>query len=80
MTIYHFPFLLPYNGNNPIFISEFQDTREVGEFFRLKPAKADSVIEQVVSVVKEWRHEASILGISTSDQNRMAVAFRYSSY
>lgn len=50
--------------------------KEVAEYFRIKPARADAIIHEVVSVVKKWRKEAGALGISTREQERMARAFR----
>lgn len=50
--------------------------REVAKHFRVKPAKADQIIEKVVGVVKGWRKAASAVGISAAEQSRMATAFR----
>jgi len=50
--------------------------KEVAEFFRIKPNKADTIIQEVVKIVKNWRKEASMLGISKREQEQMARAFR----
>jgi serine/threonine-protein kinase HipA len=63
-------------------ISEFdnsQDLRlakEVAEYFRVKPERADEIIREVVSAVKSWRKEASSLNISAKEQDRMGGAFQ----
>lgn len=53
--------------------------KEVAEYFRIKPDKADKIIQGTVKVVKDWRKEAKFLGISENEQNRMEHAFRASS-
>lgn len=50
--------------------------KEVSEYFRLKSKKADTVIQEVIKVVKDWQKEAKILGISASEQDSMNRAFR----
>ena len=50
--------------------------KEVAEYFRLKPNRADEIIQEVVKAAKHWRKEASFLGIPLTEQNRMARAFR----
>jgi serine/threonine-protein kinase HipA len=50
--------------------------REVAEMFRIKTARAEEVIAEVVSAVKKWRTEARKLGISREEQERMAGAFQ----
>lgn len=50
--------------------------REVAPYFRLKKLKADKIIQEIVCIVREWRKEANILGISHMEQEKMARAFR----
>jgi serine/threonine-protein kinase HipA len=50
--------------------------KEVAEYFRLRPKNADKIILETIKVVKNWRKEASKLGISLREQDRMASAFR----
>jgi serine/threonine-protein kinase HipA len=50
--------------------------KEVASYFRLKPAKADEIIAEVVKAVQNWRKEAGSLGISMREQNHMEEAFR----
>lgn len=50
--------------------------KEVAEYFRVDPNKADKIIQQVLTAVKRWREEANYMGISLKEQNRMSQAFR----
>lgn len=50
--------------------------KEVAEYFRIKPDRANKIIQEVVDAVKEWRKEANFFGISVKEQDRMARAFR----
>lgn len=50
--------------------------KEVAEYFRVKPKKADEIIQEVIKVVKNWRKEATLLNLSAREQERMASAFR----
>lgn len=49
---------------------------EVSEFFRLSERRAIEIILEVVSSVRNWRRIASKYGISRSDQELKALAFR----
>ena len=48
---------------------------EVSEFFRLSERRANEIIREVVSSVRDWRRIASKYGISRSDQELKALAF-----
>lgn len=50
--------------------------KEVAKYFRIKPSDANKIIKDVVKAVKNWREVATSLGISSSEQDRMANAFR----
>ncbi len=50
--------------------------KEVAEYFRVKPKKADEIIQKVVTAVKHWKEEANHLNTSQREQERMARAFR----
>lgn len=50
--------------------------RDVAKLFRVTKARADEVISEVVAAVKRWPAEAKKLGISRSEQERMAPAFQ----
>lgn len=47
----------------------------VSEYFRISGTKAKKIIELVKSVVTEWRSTAKEVGLSKSEQDRMARAF-----
>jgi serine/threonine-protein kinase HipA len=53
--------------------------RQVAESFRVKPKRADEIIEQVVAVVRDWRGEAKRARLSRAEQDRMENAFRVAS-
>jgi serine/threonine-protein kinase HipA len=55
---------------------DLQLAREVAPYFRIKPPLANSIITDIVQAVKQWRSVASLLGISTREQERMNRAFR----
>lgn len=63
-------------------ISESDNTQnlelalEVAEYFRIKPANATKMIHDIVKIVKTWQKEANDLKISSTEQDRMARAFR----
>jgi serine/threonine-protein kinase HipA len=50
--------------------------KTVAEYFRIKPHRADEIINEVVESVKNWQKEASAIGISSREQDRMSGAFR----
>ena len=49
---------------------------EVAPHFRLKRARADEVLQEVLTAVREWRSVAASHGLFSSAQDRMARAFR----
>lgn len=53
--------------------------KEVAPYFRVKSARADEIVREVVTAVKGWRGVATSLSISASEQNLMAPAFRVAS-
>lgn len=63
-------------------ISESDNTQdlnlanEVAPYFRLNSKGASQIIQEVIKAVREWRLEASSLGVSAREQERMARAFR----
>ena len=50
--------------------------KQVAEFFRVKPDRANEIILEVIDAVNQWRKVANSLGIPASEQERMARAFR----
>jgi serine/threonine-protein kinase HipA len=50
--------------------------RQVAPVFRIKPAEANKIIEDFVSIVSRWRKVAERVGIKASEHDRMENAFR----
>jgi serine/threonine-protein kinase HipA len=50
--------------------------KDVARYFRVKKKEEDEIIGRVTTAVKNWRKEASGLGISEREQSLMANAFR----
>lgn len=50
--------------------------KEVAEYFRIKPNRADKIIQEVVCAVTYWQKEADFIRVRTSEQQRMASAFQ----
>jgi serine/threonine-protein kinase HipA len=50
--------------------------KEVAPYFRLNSERASKIIQEMTQVVKRWRKEASSLGITVREQDKMARAFR----
>lgn len=50
--------------------------REVAPYFRLKPERAEEILEEVVSAARTWRSVATTVGIGAREQEEMAQAFR----
>ncbi len=50
--------------------------RSVAQYFRVKDAEANSIIDRIADAVGHWSEVASTLGISRSEQGDMANAFR----
>ncbi|MDQ2688626.1 MAG: type II toxin-antitoxin system HipA family toxin [Armatimonadota bacterium] len=55
---------------------DLQLAREVADYFRVKAARANAIIHEVVVAVRLWRDEAKALGLSASEVERMEPAFR----
>ena len=56
---------------------DFSFAMEVSEYFRVKPARAKSIHQEVCQSVSHWALKAKAIGISRTEQERMAQAFRY---
>lgn len=50
--------------------------REVAPFFRVKSERVDTILEEVVEVVRAWPSAATRQGLGREAQQRMAPAFR----
>lgn len=56
---------------------EFELAKSVGLYFKLSDSEMDSIILEIKSVVSDWKTIANEIGISRSEQEMMAAAFRY---
>ena len=54
---------------------DFELAISVGEYFRLNKNQMEEIIEQVTSVVSDWRTIAKEIGITRSEQELMEKAF-----
>lgn len=50
---------------------------EVASFFRLKPPKAKTILQQIKKAVGAWSEHAKALGIAKAEQEIMAAAFQF---
>jgi len=50
--------------------------KETADYFRIKNTKANTIIQEVIHAVKDWKREAASIGISSNEQEKMASAFR----
>ncbi len=55
---------------------DFELAKSVGEFFRLSEDEMDAIINEVISVVKEWKSIANRIGIPNKEQLLMEAAFK----
>lgn len=55
---------------------DFELAISVGQFFQLKEDQMHQIIQEVSTVVKDWRILASKLGISRAEQETMSPAFK----
>ena len=55
----------------------FDLAKSVGEYFQLKDDEMEKILNEVKSIVKNWKAEATKIGISRTEQELMAGAFRY---
>nr|WP_320059139.1 HipA domain-containing protein [uncultured Bacteroides sp.] len=56
---------------------DFELALSVAEYFGLDPVKAGSILSQIRTVVSNWRSIATKYGISRSEQDDIAGAFRF---
>lgn len=56
---------------------DFALAQEVADYFRVKPTRAKSIQQEVCRSVSHWAEKAKAIGISRSEQERMAQAFRF---
>ncbi|WP_136480304.1 type II toxin-antitoxin system HipA family toxin [Cognatitamlana onchidii] len=55
---------------------DFELAKSVGEFFRLSEDEMDGIINEVVTVVQDWKTVAKRLGIKNLEMELMAGAFK----
>ncbi|MFA5818459.1 MAG: type II toxin-antitoxin system HipA family toxin [Bacteroidales bacterium] len=55
---------------------DFDLAKSVGDFFMLNTDKMEEILEQVKSVIKNWRSFATAIGIPRQEQDRMESAFQ----
>lgn len=55
---------------------DFDLAKSVGDFFMLNTDKMEEILEQVKSVIKNWRSFANAIGIPRQEQDRMESAFQ----
>ena len=56
---------------------DFELAISVGQYFQLTLPEMKVILEQVKSVVGNWRKVATQIGIAKSEQNLMEAAFRW---
>lgn len=54
---------------------DFELAKSVGEYFRLNNTQMDNIIQEVTTVVSQWKTIADKIGISRSELEMMAKAF-----
>lgn len=54
----------------------FELAKSVGEFFRLNEKEMNEIIEEIITVVKNWKNIAKKIGISNKEQSIMESAFK----
>ena len=54
----------------------FELAKSVGEFFRLSENEMKTILDEVISVVKDWKSFANQIGISNKEQLLMESAFK----
>ncbi|MEX0287950.1 MAG: type II toxin-antitoxin system HipA family toxin [Flavobacteriaceae bacterium] len=55
----------------------FDLVRSVGEYFRLSEKEMEAILDEVLSVVKDWKSVAEAIGIKSSEMELMEGAFRW---
>jgi serine/threonine-protein kinase HipA len=75
----------PYSDGLKLNISETDNTqsielvKSVAPYFRLSKKRSGDIVNEMVGLLKQWRREATRLGISASEQEKMVSAFRLTS-
>lgn len=56
---------------------DFELAKSVGTYFRLNETQMNTIIDEVTSVVRNWKEVANRMGIPRSEQQLMEKAFRF---
>ncbi|WP_339656555.1 HipA domain-containing protein, partial [uncultured Salegentibacter sp.] len=56
---------------------DFDLARSIGKFYRLNEEGMETILKEVLTVVKDWKSMASKLGIANKEIEIMSPAFRY---
>lgn len=56
---------------------DFDLAKSVGEYFQLNKTQMEKILSEVKAVIKNWKSEASKIGISRTEQQMMSGAFKY---
>ncbi|MBY0371957.1 HipA domain-containing protein [bacterium] len=72
----HSPDGLKLNVSETDNSQDLELARSVAKYFRIKPARAEEILLEVIEAVRTWRQEAKKLQIPDAETERMARAFR----
>jgi serine/threonine-protein kinase HipA len=56
---------------------DFDLAKSVGEYFQLKEKQMDDILKEIKGVVKNWKTEATKIGISKAEIGLMSSAFKF---
>ncbi len=56
---------------------DFDLAKSVGKYFRLSQNEMQTILDDVLSVVKNWKSMAQEIGIKNSEIELMTAAFRW---
>ena len=56
---------------------DFDLAKSVGEYFQLQEKQMDDILKEIKGAVKNWKTEATKIGISKAEISLMSSAFRY---
>lgn len=62
------------SNNNAL---DFDLAKSVGEYFQLKEKQMDDILKEIKGVVKNWKTEATKIGISKAEITLMSSAFKF---
>ena len=51
--------------------------RSVGEYFQLKEKQMDDILKEIKAAIKNWKTEATKIGISKTEIALMSSAFKF---